>query len=127
MPKAEATSTGKDAETPPIGVDRLFRDHNELLVRLLRARLGSEAEAHEAAQEAYVRLLQLDRPDQPSFMRAYLFKIAANVATDMLRRRQVIETAASRDEFPTEEPALQERGLDARQQLAIVQAALDEL
>ncbi len=109
-------------------IEDLFREHNDTLLRFLRARLHSEADAREAAQEAYVRLLQLDDPGQLSFLRAYLFRIAANVATDLLRRRS-LQTRAH-DEigfFDADAPATQERGLQARQQLAAVEAALSEL
>src|SRR3546814_16035044 len=37
---------------------RLFREHNASLVLLLRARLRSDQEAWDVAQEAYVRMLQ---------------------------------------------------------------------
>jgi RNA polymerase sigma factor (sigma-70 family) len=68
-------------------VERLFRDHNDSLVRFLTVRLQSQHEAREVAQEAYVRLLQLERVDVASFVRAYLFRIAGNLAIDRLRRR----------------------------------------
>jgi RNA polymerase sigma factor (sigma-70 family) len=67
-------------------VERLFRDHNEALIRFLRARIGSHQEAREIAQEAYVRLLNLDRPDAVGYLRAFLFKTAANIAIDRQRR-----------------------------------------
>ena len=69
------------------GVERLFREHNRALVGFLAARLGSEQEAREVAQEAYVRLLRLDQPTASSFLRAHLFHIAANLAIDRLRQR----------------------------------------
>ena len=50
-------------------------------------RLRDEHEAKEVAQEAYVRLLQLDRPGAVSFLRSYLFKTAANIAIDRARQR----------------------------------------
>lgn len=108
-------------------IESLFREHNDTLLRFLRARLHSDADAREAAQEAYVRLLQLDKPQQLSFLRAYLFKIAANVATDLLRRR-ALQGRAQRDIAGDAEMApTQERALQAREQLAAVQVALDEL
>lgn len=109
-------------------IESLFREHNDTLLRFLRARLHSEADAREAAQEAYVRLLQLDDPGQLSFLRAYLFRIAANVATDLLRRR-VVQGRVQHDSlfFETDEPATQERALAAREQLAAVELALTEL
>ena len=108
-------------------IDNLFRDHNDTLVRFLRARLHSDADAREAAQEAYVRVLQLDQPDQPSFLRAYLFKVASNVATDMLRQRIVRNTSGEVTVPQPSVPAFQERGLSAKQQLAAAQKALNEL
>lgn len=109
-------------------IESLFREHNDTLLRFLRARLHSEADAREAAQEAYVRLLQLDDPGQLSFLRAYLFRIAANVATDLLRRR-AMQSRVQRDTlfFEDDAPATQERALAAREQLAAVELALSEL
>lgn len=75
-------------EESPSDVASLFREHNAALLRFAAARLGSEHEAREVAQEAYVRLLQLDRRQTIGFLRAYLFKTAANLATDRLRARR---------------------------------------
>jgi RNA polymerase sigma-70 factor (ECF subfamily) len=69
-------------------VERLFREHNEALIRFLRGRVGSRNEALEVAQEAYVRLLSLDQPGAVSYLRAFLFKTAANIAIDRHRRHQ---------------------------------------
>jgi RNA polymerase sigma-70 factor (ECF subfamily) len=68
-------------------ITRLFSEHNESLVRFLTARLHSVQEAKEVAQEAYVRLLSLDDSGAVSFLRAFLFKTAANLAVDRLRSR----------------------------------------
>ena len=80
-------------------VSQLFRDHNRMLVGYLTSRLRSEHEAKEVAQEAYVRLLQLQDPATPSLLRAYLFKTATNLAIDRLRHRRVEHQAE-------EQPAL---------------------
>jgi RNA polymerase sigma-70 factor (ECF subfamily) len=69
-------------------MERLFREHNEALIRFLHARLRSYQEAREVAQEAYVRLLSLDNPGAISYLRAFLFKTAANLAIDRRRRDQ---------------------------------------
>jgi RNA polymerase sigma-70 factor (ECF subfamily) len=71
----------------PERIARLFSEHNESLVRFLAARLHSVQEAKEVAQEAYVRLLSLDDSGAVSFLRAFLFKTAANLAVDRLRSR----------------------------------------
>lgn len=80
-------------------VERLFREHNEALIRFLRGRVGSHNEAIEVAQEAYVRLLSLDQPGAVSYLRAFLFKTAANIAIDRRRRNQNFEKVAGRQLF----------------------------
>lgn len=77
------------SESTAAAVSILFREHNRMLVGYLTARLRSEQEAKEVAQEAYLRLLELQDPGTPSLLRAYLFKTAANLAIDRLRRRKV--------------------------------------
>jgi RNA polymerase sigma factor (sigma-70 family) len=122
------TSAPSDSDGAPIlDVEGLYREHNETLLRFLRTRLQNEADAREAAQEAYVRLLQLDKPEQPSFLRAYLFRIAANVATDAMRRRRVRGPDIAPADDMIAEPAMQERTVVAGQQLHLVDTALDQL
>jgi len=83
-------------------IERLFREHNEALVRFLRGRVGSHNEALEVAQEAYVRLLSLDQPGAVSYLRAFLFKTAANIAIDRRRRDQTYDRAAGNGQLFTE-------------------------
>lgn len=109
-------------------VRQLFEDHNRALVRFLIAKLSSEAEAHEVAQEAYVRLLRLEDASAASFLRAHLFSIAANLAVDRLRQRQVRIRNSPQDLF---EDLLTRPGPDrevfAQQELETVKGALKKL
>src|SRR5262245_8726557 len=82
-----------DASQRSALVERLFREHNEALIRFLALRLRSQQEAKEVAQEAYVRLLKLDQPGAVSFLRAFLFKTAANLAVDRIRHEQTTRQA----------------------------------
>jgi RNA polymerase sigma-70 factor (ECF subfamily) len=77
-----------DAASRAAEVARLFRDHNRTLVLYLAARLKDVQSARDVAQEAYVRLLQLESTGTVSFLRAYLFKIAGNIAIDRLRQQK---------------------------------------
>lgn len=92
---ADAGAGPGPAPSPPEGhsqvLSRLFEQHNRTLVSFLINRLGNEAEAREVAQEAYVRILQLDQPGAVSFLRAYLFRTASNIAMDRLRHRSRTE------------------------------------
>jgi len=86
-------------ESTAAAVSQLFREHNRVLVGYLTARLHSAQEAKEVAQEAYVRLLQLQEPDRPSLLRAYLFKTATNLAIDRLRHRRVRQRSEEQAEL----------------------------
>jgi RNA polymerase sigma factor (sigma-70 family) len=108
-------------------IERLFREHNQSLVRFLCARLASEHEAREVAQEAYVRLLQLDQPGAIGFLRAFLFKTAANLAVDRLRHRRIVREASQKDWFDLTFQATPDSEAVAEQTLAIIEAALAEL
>jgi len=113
-------------------VARLFREHNEALVSLLSLRLKSVADAKEVAQEAYVRLLQLDRTDgAASLLRAYLFRIALNLAVDRLRQRTVrwhAAPAVKAELFEALAPTNEvERGLLAQEEIDQVRRVLAEL
>jgi RNA polymerase sigma factor (sigma-70 family) len=127
-PPAAPNSEG---DTRSVLVARLFREHNQALVSLLALRLNSLQDAKEVAQEAYVRLLQLDRPGAASLLRSYLFRIATNLAVDRLRQRavrwrstsfveaEVFELLAGRDE--------PERQAVASDELEFVRRCIDEL
>jgi RNA polymerase sigma factor (sigma-70 family) len=109
-------------------IERLFQEHNESLLRFLAARLGSRQEAREIAQEAYVRLLKLDAPGAVSYVRAFLFKTASNLAVDRLRTRAYRERPAPFEFFkrlPTE--ATPERDVGGAQEMQMLQRLLSEL
>ena len=97
-------------------------------MRFIAARLGSKQEASEVAQEAYVKVLSLDHVEAVSYLRAFLFKTAANLATDRLRarsRRESIFQAGGREEAVFD--LSPERELDGQQTLQRLRDAIDEL
>lgn len=126
---AEARSADAGAQTRASALSSLFREHNRTLVRFINARLRNEQEANEIAQEAYVKMLQLDRyPGTASFMRHYLFRVAENLAVDRIRQRYArsrLDQLTSIDDLFQE--ALAERTVLAGQELALLRAAVAEL
>ena len=109
-------------------VERLFREHNEALIRFLRGRVGSHNEALEVAQEAYVRLLSLDQPGAVSYLRAFLFKTAANIAIDRRRRHQNFDKVAGRQLFSElTENRTPERQLSGEQTLRHLGALIESM
>jgi RNA polymerase sigma-70 factor (ECF subfamily) len=129
-PLAGASTGDADVDTRAALVERLFREHNESLVRFLTARLRSPQDAREVAQEAYVRLLSLDESGAVSYLRAFLFKTAANLAVDRLRRNEVRMRAADEPLFSELAdrctPERELAGAQAMERLARLVAALPE-
>jgi|ERR1700734_290208 RNA polymerase sigma factor (sigma-70 family) len=122
-PSREAGTLGSS-----IDVAGLFREHNAALLRFAAAKLGSEQEARDVAQEAYVRLLQLDRPETIGYLRAFLFKIASNLAMDRLRaRKRMPQSQAVADEDVVPFELSPERHCAGREMVAILRSALAEL
>jgi RNA polymerase sigma-70 factor (ECF subfamily) len=107
-------------------VSQLFREHNRVLVGYLAARLQSEQEAKEVAQEAYVRLLQLHKPGAPSLLRAYLFKTATNLAIDRLRHRRIRQRVEEQQELFAEQAPTSAEFNDPAERL-IVRELADQL
>jgi RNA polymerase sigma-70 factor (ECF subfamily) len=125
--RAIGTAQEPPAENRGAVVERVFREHNEILIRFLQTRLPSAQDAREVAQEAYVRLLQLEQPEAIGFLRAYLFKIASHIATDRLRHRQVRQNYENSESFDFMGVVSPMDTLAAQQDLDVVNAALDEL
>lgn len=77
------TSTGRDRAE----IEDLYREHNESLLRFLAIKLGSQQEARDVAQEAFVKILGLDQEGVINHLRAYLFRTANNLAINRLKQR----------------------------------------
>ncbi len=115
-------------------VKTLFEEHRGALLRFLIERLGSPEDADDVAQEAYLRLLGVERLEKIRNLRAYLFATAANLLVDRTRvaarnrpreaefRQQAKQAAAASGSVgsPEDEILLGER-------LKELEAALDEL
>lgn len=125
-PGAEAQRAEEEARAELIA--RVFREHNEALVRFLALRVRSQQEAKDIAQEAYVRLLQLDQPGAVSFLRAFLFKTAANLAIDRIRHEQAVRRIQQTKLFDElAAPATPEQLADQAQELQLLERFIGEL
>jgi RNA polymerase sigma factor (sigma-70 family) len=106
----------------------LARQHHRSLLRFLTARTGSQDEAREVAQEAYAKMLALDRPQTIGFLAGYLWKLARNIAIDRERQRntraRLDQDVLSRTDrhAPSAETVV-----DVRQRLELLEKALDQL
>lgn len=106
-----------------------YRQHASDLLGFLTRRLHCRATAADLRQDLYLRLVQMDEPASIENSRAYLFRMAANLATDHQRvegrRSELRDELAMSDEEPT--TAGPEQALLAREQLERVQQLLGAL
>ncbi|HSB94853.1 MAG TPA: RNA polymerase sigma factor [Spongiibacteraceae bacterium] len=111
----------------------IFRENRSNLVRFLKVRLGSDADAQDAAQDAMFRLLQRGDTLRDQELRALLYVTARNIAIDRLRERkrsplrfgeEITEEILA---VTTDEAASPERAVSAREQLVWVRTFLKEL
>ena len=119
-------ASGGRPETHHQRVERLFDEHNASLVQFLRTRLRSNEEAREVAQEAYVRLLQLDNPEAVSYFRAFLFKTAGNIAVDRIRKNSREQGRSLFNVLHDEEPSAEQTAV-RRQTIRRVERSLEDL
>jgi RNA polymerase sigma factor (sigma-70 family) len=125
QPTAEvsAGSSNRAAE-----VSQLFREHNRALVLFLASRLKDVQAAREVAQEAYVRVLELENLGAVGFLRSYLFKVAGNLAIDRMRQQQSRARLDRISDFDDFLDYLQpERTVIAREELAFLGRVVGEL
>ena len=67
---------------------RVFQDNEGDLRAFMASRLRCPFTAHDLAQELYLKISALDARQEVTNARAYLFRMAANLVIDHLRREQ---------------------------------------
>lgn len=65
----------------------LIHAHGRQLTRFFRSRVPEPSEAQDLVQEVYFRLLKLERPELIRSPKAYLFRVAANIAHEHWLKR----------------------------------------
>lgn len=99
----------------------------EELSRFLTKKLGCREMAADVVQETYLRVARVDPARDISHPRAFLYRIAVNLAADAMRRRQVRaryeSPEVSAEDVPSSAPSM-EAALDARQQYRLLRQAV---
>ena len=78
-------------------LDKLAKASGADLVRFLRRRLANARDAHDLAQEVYLRLLRMHDPEQVRNPHAFALRIAANVAYEwnLLARNRLAHSSSA--------------------------------
>lgn len=96
--RANTVSSAADAHA--LFVKDLFERYRGALLNYLAGLLSSRADAEDVLQEAYTRLLKVEELDRTlARARAYLFKVATNLAYDRFRRRTEVSIGNGIDAF----------------------------
>ena len=122
--KAQFEAIGK---TPAMETTEWFERSRGLIRRALAQRLNRAADIDDLAQEVYLRLLRVPRPDLVRNPQAYLYRVALNVAEEWRARAaqsfdhssEALQTLAAQDDL--------ERDASSQQRAQAIWQALEEL
>ncbi len=101
-----------------------------MLTRFLQRNWRNDAEIADLRQEAYARIFEAAQRERPALVKPFLFQVARNLMINRLRKQSVVslETMADFDwlNVSDDKPSA-ESSVTARQELRLLQAALDSL
>lgn len=112
------------------GLLHSYRRHEAEILGFLTNRLRCAVTAADLAQDLYLRLLLGQHPERIQRPRAYLFRMAANLATDHQReetRRHALETECQSWLYSPTEDRTPEREVAGRAELAALRQAVTGL
>lgn len=107
-----------------------FRSYHAILQGFLRKRGASHDLAADITQETFLRILTTQPDTKPKNEGAYLARIARNISIDWHRRERIIDIVNNSEpilSYLADEMPGAERAVISRQELRILQEALDEL
>ena len=113
-----------------LDLDRLFLLHGQEIERYLARQVNCTETAADLTQEAFFRLLQHNGRDSIKNVRAFLFRIASNLAKDHLRksRRRQTETVTPENlTLVADKAPPMDRRLEDRERLEVLSRAIAEL
>lgn len=101
--------------------------HGRQLMRFFLSRVPEPSEAQDLVQEVYLRMLKLGRPDLIRSPKAYLYRIAANIAREHWLKRTALPPHIAFQEGPDMAASAADTTLETRQRLEQLATILGEL
>lgn len=116
-------------EFSPAEAETLIEQHRQELFIFLVRRVACSETANDLLQDTFFRLINARTAQPIQNPRAFVYRIAANLATDHLRRQKSDNVDLTDIEVTTiaDETATPEQHLMSRQQLDLCEEALDQL
>ncbi|WP_438276349.1 RNA polymerase sigma factor [Nitrobacter sp.] len=111
-------------------VQDLFRRHSQELKCFLRRRGASADTAADLVQDTFFKLLTATPAGPVDNVQAYIFRIANNLSIDLARRQRLMPLVDNSDDVLNrlvDEAPSPERAVLSRQELALLQAALNQI
>ncbi len=109
---------------------RVVLPHEAALERFLRRNWRDLSEIQDLRQETYARVYAAARKERPKSPKAFIFSTARNLVIDRVRKSRVVSIDTGLDlealHVFIDEP-LPDEQVSARQELRLLQAALDDL
>lgn len=87
----------KPLPEPPKELEKLFRQHNDLIFRTAYRVTGSAADAEDVLQTVFLRLARRDQVDIGENPAGYLHRAAVNASLDLVRSRTTARSVALDD------------------------------
>ncbi len=115
-------------------IEQMYQDNHEGFLRFLMQKTRNMDDAHDVLQEAFQKLMNRDGLGEMENPRAYLYRTATNIIIDRQRRGQhhtryirEVRIGAQTGSAGLEGAIPPDRQVAARQELAAIRRALDDL
>lgn len=92
----------------------VMQKHGPELVTLLWRILGNEQDVCDAYQDTFLQLAHFEGGQKPNHVKAYIFRVASNIAISMLRRRIAEKSRLSEPVSPEETASSPAKELDSK-------------
>lgn len=114
-PVQAAVTHLKPMPEPPKELEKLFREHNELVFRTAYRVTGSAEDAEDVLQTVFLRLARREEVDLAPSPASYLHRAAVNASLDLVRSRTASRSVAL-DDMVDDLPERPNLSPEARQQ-----------
>jgi RNA polymerase sigma factor (sigma-70 family) len=123
MTKSSSKATTANYEWSERQVDELATP----LVRYLSKKVRNNEDAHDLAQEAFLRMHKFQQSRQLINARAFLFKTANNLVVDQMRRAKVHDKYLSSEMLPEQSDEETDKCVPSVERTVIAERELDQI